>query len=218
MFKHSLISTSDLNTVEKDGKRFYVVGDKEYLSVTSLLSFISEESIKKWKARVGEKKAAEVIQLATSRGQSLHDICEAYLKNENINYDKMMPQTRMRFNDMQNILDEHVNNIKGIEFPLYSDILKLAGRSDCIAEWNGELAILDFKTSNKFKKESWIENYFLQTTSYALMLDERYGMMPKKIVVLITNGFDPIQVFEKSPMNYVKRLKEVLVTYHPDFK
>lgn len=218
MFKHSLISTSDLNTIEKDGKRFYVVGDKEYLSVTSLLSFTSEDSIKKWKAKVGEKKAAEVIQLSTDRGKQLHDLCESYLKNETIDYSKIMPHTRMRLTDMQKVLDENVNNIRGIEFPLYSDILKLAGRSDCIADWNGELAILDFKTSNKFKKESWIENYFLQTTSYALMLDERYNMMPKKIVVLITNGFDPIQIFVKTPLEYVNKLKEILVTYHPEFK
>ena len=128
MFKHNLIKFDDLETTEKDGKRYYIVEDKSYLSVTSLLSFVSEKSINKWKKKIGEEAAAKVIEEATSRGKSLHDLCEKYLLNEDFSNIKLMPHDRMRFNDIKSVLDEHVDNIRGIEFPLYSDMLKLAGR------------------------------------------------------------------------------------------
>jgi len=106
-----------------------------------------------------------------------------------------------------------IDNIHFQEAPLYSHEFGIAGRVDCIAEFEGKLSIIDFKTSSKEKKESWIENYFVQETGYAKMYEERSGIKVEQIVTLITcqNGFT--QVFIKDPEDYVPLLKDYIAEY-----
>ena len=89
----------------------------------------------------------------------------------------------------------------------------MAGSVDCIAEYEGVLSVIDFKTASKPKKEEYIENYFLQTTAYALMYEELIGTPINQIVILIAvDGQEP-QVFKKNPADYINRLVEVIDQY-----
>jgi genome maintenance exonuclease 1 len=106
-----------------------------------------------------------------------------------------------------------INNIHFQEAPLYSHEFGIAGRVDCIAEFDGKLSIIDFKTSGKEKKESWIESYFVQETGYAKMYEERSGIKVEQIVTLITCQTGDIQVFIKNPEDYVPLLKDYIAEY-----
>jgi genome maintenance exonuclease 1 len=101
-------------------------------------------------------------------------------------------------------LDEHVNNIHALEIPLYSHHLKVAGRVDCIAEYDGQLSIIDFKTSSKLKEESWIKGYFMQCSAYAVMYEERTGIPVSQIVIMIAVDSEHPQVFIKKRNDYIK--------------
>ena len=112
------------------------------------------------------------------------------LKNE----DKKIVDT---FNRLRFLLG-NINNIVGLEIPLFSDLLRVAGTCDCIAEYNGKLSVIDFKTSRKPKKEEWIDDYYMQTFAYKLMFEEMTGIEIQQIVILVAcvESFD-VQVFKK---------------------
>ena len=124
-----------------------------------------------------------------------------------------MPTTTSLFLDIQPYVDLNVEEVYGIEYPLYSDRLKAAGTSDLICKYNGLYTILDYKSAGKRKKEQWIENYFIQSTAYGLMCKERYDLDIEQIVILIAVDGDLPQVFVKDPKDYVKRTIEVFDTY-----
>jgi genome maintenance exonuclease 1 len=124
-----------------------------------------------------------------------------------------MPANIFSFSQIKPILDKHVNNIWAQEVPLYSDKFMVAGRVDCIAEYDGELSIIDFKTSRKPKKEEWITNYFIQAAFYAAAFYERTGVAIKKFAIIITvDGSEP-QVFTGSTFDWLKELYKVREEY-----
>ena len=144
-------------------------------------------------------------------------MCEDYLNNVQTDWpEKWEEHTKhflpfTLFGQIRPHLDEKVNNIFSQECGLYSDKYRVAGRVDCIAEFNGELAVIDFKTSTKEKTESYIENYFVQETAYAAMFLERSGIEVKKIVTLIATEEGSIQVFEKYNLDdYLQLLKSYI--------
>jgi genome maintenance exonuclease 1 len=108
--------------------------------------------------------------------------------------ENMFPNFKALFNLIKPALD-NIDNITAIETPLWSKILGLAGRTDCIAEYNGKLSIIDFKASTKEKRKQDIENYFLQATAYALMYQERTGVIIENFVILIACEDGLFQVF-----------------------
>ena len=100
---------------------------------------------------------------------------------------------------------------------MYSDILRVAGTTDCIADYNGKLSIIDFKTSKKIKKEEWVEDYYIQTFAYALMFEELTGIAIEQVVILIacTEEFD-VQVFKKpysEMVHYIEALVAIMKKY-----
>ena len=105
----------------------------------------------------------------------------------------------------------NINNIVGTEIPLYSDVLRIAGTPDCIAEYNGELSVIDFKTSRKPKKEEWIDDYFMQTFAYKLMFEEMTGIAIKQVVILVAciDQFE-VQVFKKPASDSDKWLTKLV--------
>ena len=164
-----------------------------------------------WRAKVGEAEAQKISTQAAVRGTALHSICESYLLNE-VNMPKgVMPVNMMTFRDIQPIINEHIDNIYGIEARLYSYQLKAAGTADCIAEWDGVPSIIDFKTSRKKKEEHWIENYFLQATTYAMMAEERTGLIVPQIVILIAVDHESPQIFVKPKDTFVKKVLQIFV-------
>jgi ATP-dependent exoDNAse (exonuclease V) beta subunit len=205
---------SDLEYAPEYEKRHYrVPNGKAYPSITTVLSILSEESIKQWKERVGEEEAKKVSYRAATRGTAVHEIVEKYIDNDENYKDGYMPNIIGSFLDIKPILDSRIGKVYAQEAPLYSDYLGLAGRVDCVAEFDGKLSIIDFKTSRKPKKAEWITNYFIQESAYAIMWEERTGIPIKQIVTIITVDCNEPQVFIEDRDNWDKKLIETINEY-----
>ena len=217
MFKHLdyLKGETDLEATSIDGTRFYKVpSGKLYPSITSITSFYNREIFYEWRKRVGDEKANKITRESTFRGTKYHDLVEHYLKNEDINkIDNVLPSTKFLFLQSKELLDR-IDNIHALEKSLYSDYFGLAGRVDCIAEYDGELAVIDFKTSTKIKPEEWIENYFVQETAYACCLQELYGLTVKQLVTIVACENGETQVVIKPPKKeYLLKLIQYIDEY-----
>ena len=213
-FTHKPLPKIEIPRKEIDGKRYYITpsGDR-YRSVTTILSQLSKEGIQKWRDKIGEAEANKISTRASNRGTKLHTMMEDYVGNvEDFALNKM-PITTSMFLDIQPYVDLNLEEVYGIEYPLYSDRLKAAGTSDLICKYAGKTTILDYKTSSKPKKEEWIENYFIQSTAYALMVKERYDLDIEQIVIMIAVEGDNPQVFVKDPSDYVKKTINIFDTY-----
>ena len=207
MFTHQTIPFDDLKTVTIDGKRFYQTPEgNTYPSVTSVTGLYNKKEILEWRKRVGEAEANRISTKASSRGTRVHKLCEDYLNND-LNTDRYMPDSVGMFKSIQPIIDQYVDNIYAIEAPLYSDHLKVAGRVDCIAEFDGKLSIIDFKTSGRQKSEDKIQNYFMQCAAYAVMFEERTGIPVPRIAIVIAVDSDHPQVFVKKRNDYIGMFK-----------
>lgn len=197
-----------------DGKRIYQTPSGEgYPSVTTVLGILGKEDLMAWRRRVGEEEANRISTQAARRGTAVHKLCEEYLNNNPDYSKKHMPANIDMFNKMKPILDEKINNIWYQECFLYSNELQTAGQVDCICEWNGELAVVDFKTSRKLKKEEWILNYYMQVSFYAKAFEEMTGTQINKGIVFIGVDNEDPQVFEFNPNDYIEHFKAVRETY-----
>jgi len=194
-----------------DGKRFYVTPEGNfYPSITTVLSLQDKPGIDKWKKAVGEKEAKRISKESMRIGTAVHQMAEFYLSNYIIklkNEDKKIVDT---FNRLRFLLG-NINNIVGNEIALYSDLLRVAGTADCIAEYNGVPSVIDFKTSRKPKKEEWIDDYYMQTFAYKLMFEEMTGIEIKQIVILVAciDQFE-VQVFKKPAKDSDKYLTKLV--------
>ena len=184
--------------VEKDGKRYYLTPDgNHYPSITSILSQQENLGLEAWKERVGEKEAKRISKESARIGTAVHQLAEYYLSNIQVKLDKEEKIIIDTFNRLRFLLG-NINNIVGLEIPLFSDLIRVAGTCDCIAEYNGKLSIIDFKTSRRPKKEDWVDDYYMQTFAYKLMFEEMTGIEIQQVVILIASveSFD-VQVFKK---------------------
>lgn len=205
-FTHNFYDKTEIKDVYEDGKRFYLLPNGSKVpSVTTVLSSTGKDHITAWRNRVGHAEADKITTQAKNRGTAIHTLAERYLLNiEDYDADAM-PVNKFDFQSIKKILDENVDNIYGIEYPLYSYRLKTAGRTDLIAEWQGKPAIIDFKTSRKIKKPEWIENYFLQATCYSLMAQERINISCPDIVIIIAVDHEDPQIFCEKRKNYLDK-------------
>lgn len=207
MFTHKTIPFNDLKTVTIDGKRFYQTPEgNTYPSVTTITGLYNKKEILEWRKRVGEEEANRISTKASSRGTRVHKLCEDYLNNE-LNTDRYMPDSVGMFKSIQPIIDQYVDNIHAIEAPLYSDYLRVAGRVDCIAEFDGKLAIIDFKTSSRQKSEDKIQNYFMQCAAYAVMFEELTGIPVPRLAIIMAVDSDHPQLFVKKRNDYIGMFK-----------
>jgi genome maintenance exonuclease 1 len=203
-----------LEQVNTDTGRYYKTPTGElYPSVTTVTGLFGEEGIKLWRAKVGEEEANKISSLAATRGTRIHQLCEDYLNNADIDLTKYNFKDALNFEQLKLELDRNIDNIHLQEVRLYSDYIKMAGTVDCVAEWKGKLAIIDFKTAKKPKNRDYILNYFCQATAYAIMYEERYNIPVSRIVILISVDDEPPQVFEDYRDRYVKPLMEVREKY-----
>ena len=199
-------------TTTKEGRR-YRVGDTFYPSVTTVIGHSKKKSIMEWRNRVGEEEANKISKRASTRGNKCHKLCELYLENKSISQYSNDPLSMGLFYQIKPYLDS-IDNIHALEEPLSSSLLKMAGRVDCIAEYNGELAIIDFKTSTKYKREEWIHDYFAQETAYAIMFQELTGLAPKKLVTIIACETGEPQIFEiNDKFKDARKLREDIDAY-----
>jgi len=215
MFNHvAMKSMPELECETLPTGRTYITPEgNKYPSITTVLSHKSKAGIIAWRKRVGEEEANKISTQASTRGTAVHQLAEDYLNNKEDWSKGAMPSNLMSFNDIKIILDERLNNIWAQEVPLYSDKFMVAGRVDCIAEFDGELTIVDFKTSRKPKKSEWIDSYFIQAAFYAAAFYERTGVSIKKFAIIITvDGSDP-QVFTGNTFDWLPQLLKVREEY-----
>lgn len=213
-FKHLLVPRVELETETINGQRHYVLHDGTRLkSVTTLLSErLDKSALLEWKARVGEEEANKISTQAARRGTAIHGIAERYIMNEESYYSKgEMPVNIESFKPIKKELDDHVGTVLGVELALWSKALGCAGRTDLVAEYDGKVSIIDFKTSRKPKREDWIESYFLQSTIYSMLFERIYHISVPQVVIIITVDDEPkAQTFVMDRAKYVNRVLEVL--------
>lgn len=211
-FKHTLLKPIQLVANESTGKRFYTTPEgNSYPSVTTVVNHKKKAFFAEWR-----KNNPEDAKRVTARGNKFHSCIESYLLNKHIeNGEKSLFPSfaeEFLFKQIQPELNK-IDNIHLLESTLWSDMLRMAGRVDCIAEYDNSLSIIDFKTSGQEKKKEYINEYFLQATAYSIMLKERYDISCKNIVILISSEDGTTQVFEENPKNWVKPLKETIEDY-----
>ena len=213
-FKHlNLHNFPDLKAkTTAQGRRYFVEGNA-YPSVTTVIGEMKKKSIMEWRRKVGEEEANAISKRATTRGNKCHKLAEDYLSNKPLDRYRDDVLSLGMFHQIRPYIDK-INNIHALEESLYSHTLKLAGRVDCIAEYDNELAIIDFKTSSKLKREEWIQDYFSQETAYAIMFQELTGLKVKQLVTIIAVETGTPQVFvKKDILTYVPKLKEYIDYY-----
>ena len=217
-FIHDLITLDELSARTEKGKRFYQTPQgQSYPSVTTVTGILSKDDIQAWRRRIGEDKADQITKAATSRGNEVHKLAELYLKNELFSqstlFDEPKTNNYKMFEALSSVLDNRVGVVRAIEAPLYSDVLRVGGRVDLVAEWDNELAVIDFKTSSKPKKERWIDNYFMQSSAYAFMFEELTKISINKIVIAIALENLGTQIFIKNANDYIQQFIDLRKTY-----
>ena len=203
---------SDLVADTQPSGRTYIDPDgNRYPSITTVLSILNEEELAAWRKRVGDTEANKIGNRAAARGTQVHNIIEKYLLNEDIS--DFLPYVRQSLSNIRSILDEHITTIYGLEVPLYSRYLGVAGRCDCIALFDGVPTIVDFKTSKRPKKHEKIPNYFAQMAGYAVMWEERTGMpITNTVIVMDVDDHEPI-IFREHRDNHIQLLIDTIKEY-----
>ena len=212
MFEHVDLNLPPLKRETIDGVRYYSVPDEDELlkliSITSITSHYNKQIFLDWRKRVGNEKADKITKAATTRGTDMHTLTEYYLKNENL--PKVPPISNFLFKISKGKLN-NITKIRTLEGALYSKQLGIAGTVDCIAEYNNELAIIDFKTSKKPKPREWIEHYFVQAMAYGCMLYEMHNISIKKLVIIMACENGECKVYEEyDKSKYIKLLGEYI--------
>jgi len=219
MFNHVDLSLPSLQRETIDGVRFYKVPNEEELlrlvSITSVTSHFNKEIFVKWRKKVGDEEADRITKASTGRGTDMHTLVENYLFNIP-ELPKVRPISEFLFKICRPELD-NINNIHALESSLYSKVLGIAGTVDCIAEYNNELAIIDFKTSKKPKPREWIDHYFVQCAAYACMLYELTDISVKKFVIIMAceNG-ECVVYEERDKSKYIKLLSKYIRKFVAD--
>ena len=212
MYNHKTINLPEIKATTTDGVRLYETPEgNKYPSITTVLSVRNKKGLFEWRKRVGEDVANYVARKAANRGTSVHHMCEDYLNNdfdEEKHKKKFLPY--VLFNQLKESVLQKVDNIYAQECGLYSDKYKVAGRVDCIAEYDGKLSIIDFKTSSKERSDDWNESYYIQASAYAEMFEERTGITIDQVVILVVTEDGVVQEFVKNKTEYLPLLSDVI--------
>ena len=219
MFNHVDLDLQPLEREHIDGVRYYKIPDQDELvkmvSITSVTSHFNKEIFINWRKKVGNEEADRITKAATGRGTDMHTLTEHYLKNEDLPKG-LRPISDFLFKISKGKLNK-INNIYALEGPLYSKELGIAGTVDCIAEYDGELAIIDFKTSKKPKPRDWVEHYFVQCMAYGCMLYEMKGIPVKKLVIIMACENGECVIYEEyDKAKYIKLLSKYINKFVKD--
>ncbi len=202
--KNTSLNIPELKQINSDSGRMYETMEGErFPSITTVLNLYNQNFITEWKSKVGEEYANKVASQAARRGTIIHESVEHYLSNRSVPFVSFRQQEL--FKSIQPLLND-INNVHCLEQRLFSRHLKIAGTVDCIAEHEGRLSVIDFKTSSRTKEKNKIENYFMQCTAYAIMYEELTGIPIQKIVIMIAVEDDFPQIFIEKRDNFVKSL------------
>jgi len=215
-FIHHITTIPLASQIEIDGIRYYQTPqEKLYPSITTVLSKTSDMSgLDEWREKVGNDAAEQIMKEAQIHGTMTHKLCEDYLNNKESEGD-FLDIPKNHFEKLKPYLHK-MNNIRGIELPLYSDEFEIAGTCDCIAEYNGDLSIIDFKTSRSRLMEHYdkVQKYFMQATAYSLMWKERTGTEIDQIVIIGSEETGDVAEFIKIPFDFKEALIEKIEKFH----
>jgi len=208
-FNHVPVDLQDIKARNKDGTRLYETPDGNmYPSITTVLSVRNKQGLFEWRKRVGEEVANYIARTAAARGTAVHHMCEDYLNNEDMEKHKEKFLPHALFTQLRDTMLNRVDNIRSQEAGLYSDKYGVAGRVDCIAEFDGVLSIIDFKTSTKERQDSYNESYYIQASAYAEMFEERTGIEVNQICILVVTADGVCQEFVKDKKDYLPLLTD----------
>lgn len=199
-----------LKRVDSNGGRTYLTQTGAcYPSVTSVVGLHGAKAIQEWRDRVGAEEANKVSSRASKRGTAIHSLCENYLLGEELNIN---PFDHEVFSSLKPHMDK-IDNIHCLETQLYSHHLEVAGTVDCIAEYEGKLHVIDFKTASKPKERDWIHNYFMQTSAYAVMFEELTGIPVGRLLIVIgVDHYEP-QIFQEKRNDWIKGFRNLRSEY-----
>ena len=219
-FNHVPVNLPKLETQTIDYKRFYITPEGEaYPSITTVLSIRKKEGLIEWRKKIGDKVANYVAGKAAARGTKVHHKCEDYLNNQHLNYPDEFEKHKKDFlpwclfNQLKEQVLHKINNIYVLEGSLYSDKYKVAGRVDCICEYNKIPSVIDFKTSTRERTDDWNENFYIQGAAYAEMFYERTGIEIKQIVILVVTEDGTVQEFIQEKEPYLNCLSEAITAW-----
>lgn len=201
-----------------NNRRFYKTPEgNSFPSVTTVLGHEEKQAIVDWRNSLGPAKAKQETERCAARGSAIHEIVEQYLQNKEVDFSKYKNEYKLKFNQIKNTLKK-INNINVQEVALYSNEMKIAGRVDCIGEFDGTLAVIDFKTSTNHKSKTMIYDYYLQATAYALMYFEMTGVLIEDIVIImaVENGF-PL-LFREKITKYIGPLQKRIDHFYKTVK
>ena len=202
MFTHNPVDIPELSTKNVNRKRFYLTPDGGiFPSITTVLQVRKREGLSEWRKKVGNDVANYISRTAAHRGTKVHHMCEDFLNNQ-----------------LRPFIKANINNIYAQECGLWSDKYKVAGRVDCIAEYNGVISIIDFKTSTKEINDEWNESYYIQASAYAEMFEERTGIEINQIVILVVTEDGVVQEFVKTKDEYLPMLVEAIDDFTTDWE
>ena len=200
-------------TENKNGKRHYATPSGElYPSITTVLGELNKAAIQKWRKRVGETEANKISGKASRRGTRLHSVCEKYIQNKEKYLNGETPHIVELFKTIEPFF-ERVDNVQGVELALYSEHFGIAGRTDCIAEFDGTLSVIDYKTSNKIKKKEWCEKFFAQGAFYGVAYEELTSIPVPQVVIIIAVENEQPQLFVEKRDDWVDKIWEAKKLY-----
>ena len=219
-FNHVSVALPPLETKTVNKKRFYITPEgEEYPSITTVLSSRDKKGLTEWRKRVGDEVANYVSGKAAARGTKVHHMCEDYLNNMSTKFPSKWKEHKKDFlpyclfTQLQEKVLQNIDDIYALEAGLYSDKYKVAGRVDCVSEYNGVPSVIDFKTSTKERKEDWNENYYIQGSAYAEMFQERTGVVIDQVVILVVTEDGTVQEFVKCKHDYLDTLTETVTEW-----
>ena len=224
-YTHKPTKLTELTTQTVNFKRFYETPDgKLYPSITTVLSTRNKKGLFEWRKKVGDEVANYVARTSAARGTAVHHMCEDYLNNFPTEWPDKWKEHEKKFlpfclfKQLENKVLQKIDNIRSQECALFSNKYRVAGRVDCIAEYNGKLSIIDFKTSTKERNDEWNENYYIQASAYAEMFEEQTGTPIEQIVILVVTEDGAVQEFVKEKYDYIPLLVESIDNFTKDWE
>jgi len=214
-FNHIPVNFTPSELIEKDDGHYYQTPSGAiYPSITTILqktqTLEKQQSLQNWREQ--EIASDYITQEASIVGSETHKLIENYLNGEEI-FEEFRLLSEAHFNNLLPFVNK-INDIHGIELRLYSDKMKLAGTSDCIAKYDGTLSVIDYKTKRSNQKEEWLTDYFIQATSYGIMFKELTGIKVEKIVILVSSEKNTRMEFIKNPDDYLDLLEQRIDQYY----
>ena len=212
MFNHVPVDIPEVSTKTVNRKRFYVTPTGLYPSITTVLGVRKEKQkgLQEWRNRVGNDVANHIMRTAASRGTAVHHMCEDFLNNIEVTQEGRDFLPWCLFSQLKPTLENSINKIYAQECGLWSEKYRVAGRVDCIAEYNGIPSIIDFKTSRSERKDDYNLEYYIQASAYAEMFEERTGIEINQIVILVVTEDGAVQEFIKEKHDYLPLLVETI--------